>query len=73
MEAADLVFGVFWSGTFLGIFELFQDMYENGIVEHPIWSSIFPKVWKIPIPHHLYLFNSFMLLLWIYVRTLIQL
>jgi hypothetical protein len=30
MEAADLVFGVFWSGTFLGIFELFHDMYENG-------------------------------------------
>ena len=69
MELADLLFGALWSSVLIGLFELLHDMYSVGVIKHPLWSSMYPKVWKLPVPHHIYLFHLMVLILWIYIRV----
>lgn len=56
----DQLFGIFWGITLLGTFELFFNLWKVGAVDHPIWSTLF----GFPIPHHLYLVEFVLLVIW---------
>lgn len=60
----DLVFGILWSATFLGTFELYVDLSQLRSSTHPIWSGVFGFPWL----HHIYYVEVGVLVLWVVSR-----
>ena len=60
----DLVFGVLWSATFLGTFELYYDFSVLKPGAHPVWSGVF----GFPVVHHIYLVELGVLVVWVVSR-----
>ena len=60
----DLAFGILWSATFLGTFELLYDLSQLRPSVHPIWSGVF----GFPFLHHIYYVELGLLVVWVASR-----